>query len=39
MEVYSDDKQFLINFETDGNHLTGFRVGKAEEAGYVEGCS
>ena len=39
MEVYSDDKQFLINFETDGNRVTGFRVGKAEEAGWVEGCS
>lgn len=39
MEVYSDDKQFLIIFETDGNRVTGFRVGKAEEAAYVEGCS
>lgn len=39
MEFYSEDKKFLINFETDGNRVTGFRVGKAEEVGYVEGCS
>lgn len=39
LEVYSDDKQYLIIFETDGKHVTGFRAGKAEEVGYVEGCS
>ncbi len=39
MEVYSDDKQYLIIFETDGKRVTGFRAGQAEEVGYVEGCS
>ncbi len=39
MEVRSDDKKYLIIFETDGKRVTGFRVGKAEEVGYVEGCS
>jgi len=39
LEVHSEDKQFLIIFETDGKRVTGFRVGKAEEVGYVEGCS
>ena len=39
MEVYSNDKKYLIIFETDGKRVTGFRVGKAEEVGYVEGCS
>ncbi len=39
MEVHSDDKQYLIIFETDGKRVTGFRAGKAEEVGYVEGCS
>jgi len=39
MEVHSDDEQYLIIFETDGKRVTGFRAGKAEEVGYVEGCS
>jgi len=39
LEVHSEDKQFLIIFETDGKRVTGFRAGKAEEVGYVEGCS
>lgn len=39
MEVYSEDEQYLIIFETDGKRVTEFRVGKAEEVGYVEGCS
>jgi hypothetical protein len=39
MEIYSTDKKYLIIFETDGKRVTGFRVGKAEEVGYVEGCS
>ena len=39
LEVYSDDEQFLIIFETDGKRVTGFRAGQAEEVGFVEGCS
>ncbi len=39
MEVRSADEQYLIIFETDGKHVTGFRAGQAEEVGYVEGCS
>ncbi|CAN5559398.1 hypothetical protein BH10ACI1_BH10ACI1_27140 [soil metagenome] len=39
MEVFSEDEQYLIIFETDGNRVTGFRVGKVEEVSYVEGCS
>jgi hypothetical protein len=39
MEIYSADKKYLILFETNGKRVTGFRVGKAEEVGYVEGCS
>ena len=39
MEVYSADKKYLIIFETDGRRVTAFRVGEAEEVGYVEGCS
>ena len=39
MEVYSADKKYLIIFEIDGKVVTGFRVGKAEEVGCVEGCS
>ena len=39
MEVYSNDKKYLIIFETDGKRVTGFRAGKAEEVGFVEGCS
>lgn len=39
MEIYSADEKYLIIFETDGSRVTGFRVGNAEEVGYVEGCS
>jgi len=39
LEVYSDDKQYFIIFETDGKRVTAFRVGKAEEVSLVEGCS
>lgn len=39
MEIYSDDKKFMIIFETDGKIVTEFRAGNAEGVGYVEGCS
>jgi len=39
MEVYSNDKKYLIIFETDGKRVTGFSIVQAEEVGYVEGCS
>ena len=39
LEVFSADEKYLIIFETDGSRVTGFRVGNAEEVGYVEGCS
>ncbi len=39
MKVYSADNKYLIILETDGKRVTGFRAGKAEEVGYVEGCS
>lgn len=38
MEVYSDDKKYLIIFETDGKVVTGFRIGRAEEVSWVERC-
>jgi len=38
MEVYSEDEKYLIIFETDGKVVTGFRVGRIEEVGWVEGC-
>lgn len=31
--------KFSMIFETDGKHVTSFRAGKAEEVGYIEGCS
>lgn len=31
--------RFSIIFETDGKRVTSFRAGKAEEVGYIEGCS
>lgn len=39
METYSSDEKYLIIFETDGNRVTGFRVGNSEEVSFVEGCS
>lgn len=39
LEIYSGDEKYLILFETDGNRVTGFRVGNAEEVSYVERCS
>lgn len=38
LEIYSPDKKYLIVFETDGKVVTGFRAGRAEEAGWVERC-
>lgn len=31
--------KFSIIFETDGKRVTSFRAGKAEEVGWIEGCS
>ena len=31
--------KFSMIFETDGKRVTSFRSGKAEEVGYIEGCS
>ena len=39
MAIYSDDEQYVILFETDGEQVTGFRIGNLEEVSYVEGCS
>ncbi len=39
IEIYSEDEQSMIIFETDGEQVTGFRVGNMEEVGYVDGCS
>lgn len=38
LEVHSRDKKHLIIFETDGKVVTGFRAGRAEEAGWAERC-
>lgn len=38
MEIYSDDKKYLIIFETNGKVVTGFRIGRAEEVSWVERC-
>lgn len=39
MKVFSADENYLIIFETNGKVVTGFRVGQAEEVGWIEGCS
>jgi hypothetical protein len=39
VEIYSNNKQYMIIFEGAGKRITGFRVGNAEEVSYVEGCS
>lgn len=39
IEIYSADEKYLIIFETDGNRVTGFRVGNREEVSQVNGCS
>ncbi len=38
IEIYSDDEQYMIIFETDGKQVTGFRVGNTEEVSNVGGC-
>lgn len=39
IEIANRSKKNTILFETDGKHVTTFRVGLTEPVGYVEGCS
>ena len=39
IEVEMTGGKFSIIFETDGKRVVSYRIGKAEQVGYVEGCS
>ena len=39
IEVEMTGGKFGIIFETDGKRVVSYRIGKAEQVGYVEGCS
>jgi len=39
LAVYSTDRRSAVVFDTDGNRIRSFRIGRLPEALHVEGCS
>ena len=38
LSVESSDRKSAVVFETDGKHVTSYRIGRTPEAFYIEGC-